>query len=171
MLEITDLGWLSLAALLGGLLLGGQPSLIGFSLSLEPEQRVAYLTPIVHVALAPERPGILPSGTAITLGGTIVHALLSPEARWKLLNPESEGFYPGATWNEMVLNYELGHIPCYTGWGLGCIGEILRDPCQHDPGLTLSGLPRSIWGVCPSYHRPGWRQVPLPSTGSLKISW
>ncbi|KIQ55840.1 hypothetical protein [Meiothermus taiwanensis] len=153
MIELTELGLLSLAALALGLLAGGQLVGWGFSVALELNHSgaQAYLTPttIWRVEYSPQDNILM----GFNLAGTTVY--FEP-ARWRHLMPTDAL----QTRRAEVERYELGHTQGWKHFGLGYLVQVLAEACTFDP--------KAGWaGHCPNQERPPYRLV--PRTGAIKV--
>ena len=153
MIELTAVGWLQVAGLVLGLLMGGQAQPIGLKASFDPYANALYITPLVVVWM-PE----LPMAQAITLGGTILQKPITwrycggPYGICEIDQEETQRL------NTEVIRYELGHVEGWNAFGLSYTLEVLRDPCIHDPAWFC--LERG-------YQRP-YRNL-VPTTGAIKV--
>ena len=148
MIELTELGLLSLAALGLALLSGGQLVGYGFSLAFDLTGVEVYLTPITiwRVEHSPGRALV-----GFNLAGTAVY--FEP-ATWRSMPTDAL-----RTLRAEVERYELGHVQGWKHFGLGYLVRVLVEPCTFDP--------KAGWaGHCPNPERPPYRLA--PRTGAIK---
>lgn len=142
MIEITELGWLSIGAMLIGIMAGGQLVGGGFIISAEiprASEPTLLLTPIT-IWRVNNTFGNLAAG-GFTLGGTIVYVTARNELA-----------------SEIEL-YELGHVWAWAAYGLQYPNRIASDTCLHDP--------RAGWAShCPNKIRPP--QLLIPRSGAIR---
>lgn len=148
MFEITDVGWLSLAALALGMMAGGSPNLVGFqahaTIPFGGGPVNIFATPVIQVYIASGPAHELLWGHGLTLGSTILltSALPPDVALW------TQG---GATLGESDrrtvaaqeargLRYELAHVRGWQHFGLAYAERVFTEACLYDP---LAG-----WAQC-----------------------
>jgi hypothetical protein len=144
-LEVSPVGWLSLAAGVAGVLLGGQARLTGFNLSLSlGRENYLGFTPYVQFTRMPDLrvDPYTAVGWGLTLGGTV---LVSHTATGR------------------VEAYEQKHVEGWLHYGLGYAVMVFAEACTYDP--------LSAWGQamrCPP-QRPQY-DLP-PRTEAFFLRW
>uniref|UniRef100_A0A7C3DY79 Uncharacterized protein n=1 Tax=Meiothermus ruber TaxID=277 RepID=A0A7C3DY79_MEIRU len=146
MVEITEIGWLSLAALAIGVLSGAQIVGAGFAFSahIEPPNVQAHLTPIT-IWRGKHQMGDFIAG--VNLAGTIVY-----------FEPTGiKGFL-----QETVEHYELGHMVGWLHYGFQYALKVFEEPCTYDP--------KAGWAAhCQNEQRP--HLLLTPTTGAIRVNW
>lgn len=109
--------------LIVGLLMGGQPQIVGVRAYIEEERLI--VAPTFHIAV--DKPPFLEMteyGPAhmrgMTLGGTIITPSIAPVS---------------------VLRYEAKHLQGWMRYGAGYAVKVFAEPCKYDP--------LAPWAMCP----------------------
>lgn len=143
--EVTPVGWLSLAAAAVGVFLGGQASVTGFHLSLSlGEERYVGFTPYLRFTRVPDLrvDPYTAVGWGMTLGGT---ALISHTATGR------------------VEAYEEKHVEGWLHFGLGYAVMVFAQACTYDP-LSAWGRAMGCAPQRPDYDLP-------PRTEAFYLRW
>ncbi|ADH63779.1 hypothetical protein Mesil_1904 [Allomeiothermus silvanus DSM 9946] len=156
-MELTEIGWLGLVALIVGWVAGGQVVGGGISVSASVLLTAApvhiYVTPITVWRLTHNQLVERLWGTGFTLGGTVVYVDPRPPATQM---PERDI----NSLRTMIEQYELGHILGWRHYGLEYLHQIAHEACRYDP--------KALWAVhCRNDHRPP--QILLPHTGAIRV--
>lgn len=185
MFEITDVGWLSLAALALGLLAGGQPSLVGFqahaSIPLHGGPLSLYLSPITQVYIASGPAHDLLWGSGLTLGDTILLTSARRPEGWRKCS-DCQRFaqlsleQPDQA-EARALRYELAHVRGWNRFGLAYAERVLVAPCTFDPlaawadcGDEKAQMRQGIYAQ-ELLEREARMSLLTPTTGVFRLTW